>query len=333
MKITSAAFKPVQLRRSKSSERIVTAIKAFLGGVVLLGLPAGGDSLFSQQPVPKAPPSRQEAMVAEPQTFPLWENGAPGALGNTESDRPTLTYYAPVYPTGTAVVIAPGGGYSFVATNHEGRQIANWFNTLGFAAFVLKYRVGPRYHHPIELGDAQRAIRMVRSHATDFGVQPNRIGVIGFSAGGHLVSTAETHFDAGNPTATDPIDRVSCRPDYAIVVYGVISFTAPYTHHGSVTSLLGENPDPKLLTELSNELQVTPQTPPTFLFGGGQDTAVPPENAVAFYLAMRKAGVGAELHIFEMAPHGVGLAFGDPVLGVWPTLLANWLREHGLLAK
>jgi acetyl esterase/lipase len=156
---------------------------------------------------------------------------------------------------------------------------------------------------------------------------------MGFSAGGHLTSTAATHFDGGTPTAPDAIDRVSCRPDFAILVYAVISFTEPYTHPGSVTSLLGENPDPKFLRELSNELQVTPQTPPTFLFSTGQDTTVPPEKSVAFYLALRKAGVAAELHVFEKGPHGMGLALGDPALGVWPTLLANWLRGRGLLAK
>jgi acetyl esterase/lipase len=290
-----------------------------------------GSSLLAQQTKTGTPSSFEEAIVAEPQTFPLWENGAPGALGKTEADQPTLTYYPPVNGTGTAIVVAPGGGYSLVAMNHEGRQIANWLNAFGVAAFVLKYRIGPKYHHPIEMGDAQRAVRLVRSRATEFGVQPDRIGIMGFSAGGHLASTVATHFDAGNPAASDPIDRSSCRPDFAILAYAVISFDQPYAHHGSVLSLLGENPDPKLLKELSNETRVTAQTPPTFLFSTGQDTAVPPENSVAFYEALRKAGVPAELHIFEKGPHGVGLALGDPALSVWPTLLANWLRERGLL--
>src|SRR5205823_12646814 len=182
------------------------------------------------------------------------EQGAPGALGNDESDRPTLTYYAPVYPTGTAVVIAPGGGYVFVATNHEGRQIANWFNALGVAAFVLKYRLGPRYHHPIELGDAQRAIRMVRAKAKEWNIAPDRIGMMGFSAGGHLTATAGTHFDSGNPEAADSVDRVSSRPDFLILGYPVISMQASITHAGSRRNLLGENPDPKLVDDLSNEL-------------------------------------------------------------------------------
>ena len=229
------------------------------------------------------------------------------------------------------MIVFPGGGYGMLASNHEGRQVANWFNALGVTAFVLKYRLGPRYHHPIELGDAQRAIRIVRSRAADFEVSPDRIGILGFSAGGHLASTAGTHFDSGNASAADPIDRVSSRPDFLILAYPVISFVAPYAHTGSQNNLLGENADPKLRAELSNELHVTAQTPPTFLFSTDADTAVPSENSVAFYLALRKAGVPAEMHIFEKGPHGVGLDLDDPALGEWPTLLANWMRSRGLL--
>ncbi|HTR64890.1 MAG TPA: alpha/beta hydrolase [Terriglobales bacterium] len=288
---------------------------------------------FSQTAKQKT--SAELKMTAEPETMLLWPNGAPGALGNTDADKPSLTVYYPVDPaaSGTGVVVAPGGGYGFLATNHEGRQVANWLNALGITAFVLRYRLGPRYHHPIELGDAQRAIRLVRSRAAEFGIQPDRIGMMGFSAGGHLTSTAGTHFDNGNPSATDPIDRASCRPDFLILGYPVISFTAPYTHQGSEENLLGKNADPKLREELSNELQVTPQTPPTFLLSTDTDTTVPPQNSVAFYLALHKAGVPAELHIFEKGPHGVGLDLNDPALGMWPTLLANWLRGRGLLAR
>ena len=279
---------------------------------------------------------QRPAAVAHPQdvlTFPLWENGAPGALGHEDSDIPTLTYYPAAHGAPTAVIVAPGGGYRGLAMNHEGRQMANWLNAAGISAFVLKYRLGPRYHHPIELGDAQRAIRLVRAHAAEYGVKPDRIGMMGFSAGGHLTSTAETHFDSGNPDAADPIDRASSRPDFAVLGYAVISFTAPYRHRGSAQALLGDSPDPKLLEDLSNELQVTPQTPPTFLFSTSEDTTVPSENSVAFYLALHKAHVPAELHIFQKGPHGVGLDFGDPALGEWPTLLINWLRGLGLLEK
>jgi len=283
----------------------------------------------------KAPAARNADLVAEPRTIPLWENGAPGALGNEDTDKPTVTLYEPLQParSGTAVIVAPGGGYEFLAINHEGRQVANWLNALGVTAFVLKYRLGPRYHHPVELGDAQRALRLVRTRASEFHIQPDRVGMMGFSAGGHLTSTAGTHFDNGNPAATDPIDRASSRPDFLILAYAVISFTAPYTHQGSAKALLGDHPDPRLLEELSNELHVTPQTPPTFLFSTDADTVVPAENSVAFYLALRKAGVPGELHIFENGPHGVGLDLADPALGEWPALLANWLGGRGLLAK
>jgi acetyl esterase/lipase len=220
-----------------------------------------------------------------------------------------------------------------LADNHEGRQVANWFNALGVTAFVLKYRLGPRYHHPIELGDAQRALRLVRSRASEFGYAPERVGIIGFSAGGHLASTLATHFDTGNPASRDPVDHLSCRPDFLILGYPVISMSAPYTHAGSENNLLGENASPELRKQLSNELQVTSQTPPTFLLSTSQDTVVPPENTVAFYLALQKAGVPAEMHIFEKGPHGVGLDLDDPALGMWPTLLANWLRQRGLLEK
>jgi acetyl esterase/lipase len=286
--------------------------------------------VFSQQPT--ARPS-SSIPLQEPQTFPLWENGAPGALGHEDTDIPTLTYYPAAHAIPTAVVVAPGGGYHNLSMNNEGRQIANWFNAAGITAFVLKYRLGPRYHHPIELGDAQRAIRLVRTRAAEYGVKPDRIGMIGFSAGGHLTSTAETHFDAGNPDASDPIDRASSRPDFAILGYAVISFVAPYSHRGSAQMLLGDSPDPKLAENLSNDLQVTAQTPPTFLFTTSEDTVVPAENSVAFYLALHKAQVPAELHIFQKGPHGMGLAQGDPALGEWPTLLIHWLRGLGLLEK
>jgi acetyl esterase/lipase len=253
-------------------------------------------------------------------TIRLWEGSAPGALGNDDSDIPTLTDYPPAKATSdAAIIVAPGGSYRNLASNHEGRQVANFLNAAGLHAFVLKYRLGPRYHHPVELGDAQRAISLVRARAKEFHVSPNRIGIMGFSAGGHLASSASTHYDTAS------------RPDFAILVYPVISLTASYTHQGSLHNLLGETPDPKLVQELSSELQVTPQTPPTFLFSTSADTTVPPENTVAYYLALHKAGVPAEMHVFQNGPHGVGLGLSDPALSAWPTLLLNWLRTRGLL--
>lgn len=271
--------------------------------------------------------------VHDAQVMPLWSGAAPGALGGAEEDTPTLTVYLPrSTPVGmTAVIILPGGGYRNLAMNHEGRQVANYLNAAGLAAFVLKYRLGPRYHHPIEMDDAQRAIRMVRSHAADWHIDPARIGVMGFSAGGHLAATVSTHFDSGQPAAADPVDRAGSHPDFAVLAYPVISMTEPWTHQGSKTNLLGENPPADLARSLSADLAVTPQTPPTFLFQTNADTTVPAENAVSYYLALRKAGVPAEMHIFQNGPHGLGLALDDPALGQWPGLLLNWLRTRGLV--
>jgi acetyl esterase/lipase len=273
--------------------------------------------------------------MGEPQKMLLWEHGAPGEQGDGELDKPTLTYFPPARgnPSGTAVIIAPGGGYVRLSANHEGRQVANWFNAMGVAAFVLIYRLGPKYRHPIELGDAQRAIRMVRARAKEFDVLPDRIGIMGFSAGGHLASTAETHFDAGNPGAEDPVERVSCRPDFAILGYAVTTFMVPDLRGSSAKALIGENATEQQLEELSNERHVTAQTPPTFLLSTNEDKSVPAENSLLFYMALRKAGVPAEMHIFERGPHGVGLDLGDAVLGEWPRLLANWMRSLGLLAR
>ncbi|MEZ5364042.1 MAG: alpha/beta hydrolase [Bryobacterales bacterium] len=276
-------------------------------------------------------PSLAQRGGPPPEVIKLWPDGAPLAQGTADEDTPTLGIYLPERPIGTAVVICPGGGYRNLAMDHEGDQIARWYNSLGIAAFVLKYRLGPKYHHPVELSDVQRAIRIVREGAWRYGVRPDRIGVMGFSAGGHLASTAATHFDAGDANAKDPIDRVSSRPDFAVLCYPVISLTSEYTHKGSRTNLLGENPDAALAESLSNEKQITPETPPTFLWATDEDAAVPAENSVMFYLGLRKAGVPAELHIFERGRHGMGLAWTDRVLGQWPDLLANWLYSRGLL--
>jgi acetyl esterase/lipase len=264
----------------------------------------------------------------------LWEGAAPNSLGTDAADVPTLTYYAPNGRpvAGTSIVLAPGGGYGNLALNHEGRQVANWFNSQGVAVFILKYRLGPRYQHPVPLIDAQRALRTVRTRAKEFNLRPDRIGMMGFSAGGHLASTAATRFDSGSRTATDPIDSASSRPDFLILGYPVITSETPYAHQGSFRNLLGPSPTPELLSSLSNHTQVTAETPPTFLFHTNADTGVPPENSVLFYMALRKAGVPAEMHIFEPGPHGVGLALNDPVLSAWPPLLSQWLRARGLLS-
>ena len=248
-------------------------------------------------------------------TILLWPNGAPGALGDADVDKPSLTIYvASQNKVPTGVVVCPGGGYVHLAMDHEGTQIAEWLNNLGISAFVLTYRLGPKYHHPIELGDGQRAVRYVRAHASEFGIDPHRIGIWGFSAGGHMASSVGTHFDAGHTDSADPIDRESSRPDFMILSYPVITFEEPYLHRGSRNALLGNNPDLALIELLSNERQVTKDTPPAFLFHTSDDPVVPVENSIAFYSALRKAGVPAEMHIYEHGPHGVGLAKKYPEL-------------------
>lgn len=226
-------------------------------------------------------------------------------------------------------MVCPGGGYGALANDHEGKQIAQWLNSQGISAFVLRYRLGPKYRHPAMINDVQRALRTVRARAAEFKVNPAKIGVMGFSAGGHLSATAATHFDAGNASSDDVIERVSSRPDFAVLAYPVITFTEEaYVHKGSRRNLLGDNPDPKLVENLSNERAVTRETPPCFLFHTNADTGVPPENSVLFYLALRKHGVPAELHIYENGPHGVGLAWSDIALSTWPARLADWLRNR-----
>ncbi len=267
-------------------------------------------------------------------TEPLWPEGAPGALGNRPEDCPKLYIFLPdpQKVVGAGVCVCPGGGYGALAMNHEGRQIAQWLNSLGMAAFVVDYRHRRKgYGHPAPLQDALRAVRTVRARAEEFGIKPDRVGIMGFSAGGHLASTVITHFDLGNPQAEDPIERVSSRPDFAILCYPVIALGEPFTHLGSQRNLLGENPDPNLLRELSSEKQVRPDTPPTFLFHTDEDRGVPPENSVVFYLALRRAGVPAELHVFRIGRHGVGLAGDIRGTESWPRLCEAWLQNLGVL--
>ncbi len=272
-------------------------------------------------------------LAAPPEPVLLWPNGAPGALGSEDVDRPTIRIYRAESPNEAGVVICPGGGYGALATDHEGHQVARWFQTIGVTAAVLKYRLGPRYRHPAPLQDVQRAVRYLRAHASELNIAPDRIGVMGFSAGGHLASTASTRFDAGNPAATDAIDRVSCRPDFTILGYPVISFTADFAHRGSARNLLGDNPGMEDLEALSNDLQVTDQTPPAFLFHTTEDSSVPPQNSVYYYLALIKHAIPAELHIYQQGPHGAGLGVGDPVLSTWKERLADWLKTNSLLAR
>jgi acetyl esterase/lipase/lysophospholipase L1-like esterase len=272
--------------------------------------------------------------AAEPTKILLWPRGAPDAKGDTPNDKPTLTVWLPPAEraNGAAVVICPGGGYNMLATGHEGRDIAAWLNSLGVAGFMLEYRHwGRGYHHPAPLEDAQRAIRTLRARADEWKIAVDRIGIMGFSAGGHLASTAGTHFDPGKPADGDPVERAGCRPDFLILCYGVLTLGEPFTNRGTQDSLLGANPPAELVRSLSNEKQVTPQTPPTFLFQTDEDTVVPAENSVLFYLALRRAGVPAELHVFRTGAHGLGLAAKTPGTSLWPKCCEAWLRGNGLL--
>jgi acetyl esterase/lipase len=255
-------------------------------------------------------------------------------LGEQDTDKPALTIFLPIVPnpSKTGIVIAPGGGYDHLAIEKEGFAVARWLNERGVAAFVLRYRLGPRYHHPVELGDAQRAIRLVRAHAAEYGVVENHIGIWGFSAGGHLAATAGTHFDAGRPDAQDDIERKSSKPDFLVLAYPVITMIMGPAHSNSRRNLLGDNPDPVLVHSLSAETQVTAETPPTFLFSTTDDRTVPVINSVMFYEALMKAGVPAEMHLFQHGGHGAGLAAANPQLSVWPDLLIKWMRERGYAA-
>jgi len=273
-------------------------------------------------------------------TLKLWPDDTPALRGAKAKDIPTLTVCLPpkAKANGTAVVVCPGGGYGGLAMDHEGWKVADWLNSLGVGAFVLKYRHrGNGVGHPAPLNDAQRAIATVRQGATDgrWPVAPGRIGIMGFSAGGHLASSAGTHFHPGKPDATDPLDRISCRPDFMILVYPVISFTEKFTHRGSMHNLLGRNPDPKLVESFSNERQVTPQTPPTFLISTNADRGVPAENTVYFFLALRKAKVPVEMHVYEHGGHGFGMnTRGVPAAtATWIARCADWLRGRKLLDK
>ncbi len=271
-----------------------------------------------------------------PDTLQLWVNGAPGATGTEAKDQPTLIRYpAPEdIATGAAVVVCPGGGYNMLAMDHEGHQIAKWLNSFGVSAYILTYRLGKNgYKHPIPMNDGKRALRTVRAHAKEWSVDPNRIGVLGFSAGGHMASTLGTHFDAGDARASDAIDQQSSRPDFMVLLYPVISFTEDYQHQGSRRSLLGDDADAELIASLSNERQVKDDTPPTFLVHTTEDTGVPPENSIYFYLALREKNIPAELHIFEKGRHGLGMGSRYSAFSAWPELCEAWLLERGLLVS
>jgi len=257
----------------------------------------------------------------------LWPGDAPLANGNGDEDIPAISAY-PVQERGRgAVIVIPGGGYG-VRADHEGEPIALWLNDIGIPAFVLRYRVAP-YKHPAPLNDAQRAIRYVRHHAQQWGINPDKIAVLGFSAGGHLTASTGTHFDEGTPDAEDPIERGSSRPDAIVPCYPVITLKSPFNHEGSLLNLLGENPDPALVEALSCETRVKPDTPPAFVWHTADDEAVPAENALLFAGALGRNKVPYELHVFESGRHGLGLAEEEPRVATWTELCGTWLIKQG----
>lgn len=289
--------------------------------------------LTAQTPVP----TTSEALTAaEPhgQIVYLWPNGAPGALGDQPQDRPHLEIFAaPGHTPHAAVIVCPGGGYISLAYDKEGTRIAEWLNLHGITAFVLTYRLAPRYRYPAPILDGERAVRWVRSHAPEYAIDPHKIGAWGFSAGGHLVGVLGTHFDSGQPNAADPIDRVSDRPDFVISSYGGLTLRPDVARHGAMGSLLGPNPTPQVADDMSPDKHVTPQTPPYFLYATTPDQKVPVLSTVVFYEALVRAGVPAEMHIFQQGPHGTALGQAYPELSAWPTLLENWLRLNNWIPQ
>ncbi|MEN8202750.1 MAG: alpha/beta hydrolase [Bacteroidota bacterium] len=283
---------------------------------------------------------------AQNSIVPLWENDPPNyremgevTIWDTSDivrirnvQHPDIAVFLPSKKnaSGEAVVICPGGGYHILAYDWEGSDIARWLNSEGIAAFVLKYRLpGAKSNitpHLSPLMDAQRAMRLVRLHAKKWNVDPGKIGIMGFSAGGHLASTLSTHFDTGDPSSTDPVEQQSCRPDFSILMYPVITFTEEFMHRGSREALLGEDPDPELVRHFSSELQVTSDTPPAILIHSEDDEAVPVENSLAYYKALRKSKVTSELHIYPFGGHGYSLAIGQGHLSTWPDRVIEWIH-------
>jgi acetyl esterase/lipase len=273
----------------------------------------------------------------------VWPNGAPDSNGMTlpeetfEGKRVRNVSEAEMYVylpkigvnTGAAVVICPGGGYMIEAMDHEGYEMAEWLATQGVAGIVLKYRL-PYGHHEIPLEDVHRTMRIVRQKAAEWGINPSKIGIAGSSAGGHLASTAGTRFDLGNTEASDPIEKFSCRPDFMLLLYPVITFDEEYGHMGSRTNLIGANAKFDLVERYSNEKQVTAQTPPTFLVHADDDTGVPSRNSVEFYMALKKHKIPAEMHIFRQGGHGFGMNKKNLPVDQWPNLFTQWMKAQGI---
>ena len=285
------------------------------------------------------------ATMAQDFKLKVWPNGAPDSNGLTqpeelfEGKRVRNVSVAEIYVylpkmginTGAAVVICPGGGYMMEAMDHEGYDMASWLASQGVAGIVLKYRL-PYGHDQIPLEDTQRAIRIVRDKASEWGINPSKIGIAGSSAGGHLASTAGTNFDSGKPDATDPVEKFSCRPNFMLLLYPVITLKEEFTHLGSRVNLIGQGNNWKMVEKYSNELNVTSQTPPTFMVLADDDNAVPPRNSVEFYLALKKFNIPAEMHIFREGGHGFGMNKKNLPVDQWPNLFMLWMKAMKIIS-
>jgi len=288
-------------------------------------------SLAAFADTPSTAPATQSAIAPRIHLWDKTPDVVPGDDKENDPTEPTLDIFLPPQPNGAAVLIFPGGAYVNLSTVKEGRDVALVLNSHQVTAFVLRYRHAPRYHNPIPLEDAQRAIRLVRTNAAEYHIDPHRIGVLGFSAGGHLAAILSTTPDNPNADAADPIDRASARPDFAALLYPVITFTdEPHVHKTSRKALVGD--DQKLWAEFSAENRVTKDTPPVFIAQAATDKTVPVENSLLFFAACHRAGVSAELHIFASGNHGFGLAPKNPVLNIWPDLLIHWMATSNWLA-
>jgi len=269
----------------------------------------------------------------------LWPNGTPGVIVSPKPEEtfegrrvryvsePTLTVYLPAKEqnTGVAVIICPGGGYGMEAMDHEGYEVAEFLQSHGIAGIVLKYRL-PYGHSELPLQDAQQAMRLVRSNSGPWAIDPGKVGIAGFSAGGHLASTLSTHFDTGNKEANNSIDKLSCRPDFSILLYPVVTFKEEWGHMGSRENLIGKTTDWKIIQKFCNELQVTNQTPPAFIALADDDTGVKPRNSIEYYLALKREGIPAELHIFKEGGHGFGMHKTGKAHDQWPLMLVEWMK-------
>lgn len=307
------------------------AVVFFLFAFVMLGVHAQVAPQSSAAAATTAPP---DPALPHGQIEYLWPDGAPGAVGSEEQDKPHLEIFTGYGPAPhSAVIVCPGGGYRSLAYPKEGTQIAEWLNLRGITAFILTYRLSPRYHYPQPILDGYRSVRWVRSHAAEYHVDPDRIGMWGFSAGGHLVGMVGTHFDAGNPRAAGPTDRISDRPNFVISSYGGLTLDPGIAKPGAMSSLMGDHPSQQVIDDFSPDKHVTAQTPPYFLYATTPDQSVPVLSSVAFYTALVKAGVSAEMHIFQTGPHGTALGQSNPELAAWPGLLENWLRLNGWIAN